>query len=173
MDKGIGRWPLAILVLLVGGFGALAALRQGEASKRAAPHAKVLGLRLPVSVTQIEEYKDGGSVRLVLAGAGGKQASFYFDYSMGSRTRGRLHEGPDPALLGAKLVPPGSGKEQAVLFFLQSFLDSQYSRAQQRDLFRTSAGDASLREGTKGVNARLLLRGMDRLRAANLRGRSQ
>jgi hypothetical protein len=145
---------------------ASAALMFGLPDPKLEQHARTLGLKAPVGVEGIGEYKDGGTVTFTFTDADKRKAPYCFDYSLSSRTRGRLHSGEHPENPGAKIVAFGDAREKAVLAILRSFLDGRFSRADQKGLSKMNGGDVSVRYGDKGRDAWLILRGMKRLQEA-------
>jgi hypothetical protein len=169
--KTVKRWRWITAVALVAYvLAASAGMVSGGVAPNVEQHARTLGLKAPVKVEAINEYSDGGTVTFTFADAKARKAVFGFDHSLASRTRGRLYSGAlHPRNPGAKTVPLGGATEKAVLGILQAFLDSRFSRSDQKVLSGMTGGDVRLRYGDKGAESWLLLRGFKRLQEVKAR----
>lgn len=164
MEKAAPKWLIALAVAI--GFAACVIVKRVEAGPNKAQQAKTLNLQAPITVAGVGEFRDGGTVSFHLVDATGRKAAFCFDFKSGSKTPGRLYMGAEhPSRPGAKLVPLRSQTEKAVLQILQSFLDRQFSRSEQKTIATLSGGEVYQRYSDKGTKARLLLRGISRLQA--------
>lgn len=131
--------PLLIAcVVLAGGTPADDGEKSRARAGKVASVRKLLGLEYPYSIERLDMYLDGGSYGGVIRDARGNQLLFAWDGREPIPPHGPPPEGPRLSYLGAayparpeaKPLGVGTPREQALVFVLRSFADSQIPQSQ-------------------------------------------
>jgi len=105
-----------------------------------------LSLKRPVTLTEIQRWRDGGSLGFTLTDRNRKILTFCVDYRIGSKTKGSMFIGATHATHdGAQKVHIGSQTEKALLLLLKSWVDDNFTEAKQSELLERNTVDGLTR----------------------------
>lgn len=105
-----------------------------------------LSLRRPVILTEIQRWRDGGSLGFTLTDRNRKTLTCCVDYRIGSKTNGSMFIGATHATHdGAQKVPIGSQTEKALLLLLKSWVDDHFMEGKQSELLERNTVDGLTR----------------------------
>lgn len=114
-------------------------------------------LREPVAVTEVEIYRDGGSVDVTLRDFVGQTVTIWFDHVIGSKQQGQMCL-RDKETKILRPIAVGSNAEQETLLIIRQHLDQHYS-AEEQTLLSVRDGRHGFRNiSRKDYNGFLLLR---------------
>lgn len=133
---GMTRRRVIAVLVAVAGIAAACLLFPSRGSKEYSAALAMLSLRAPVTLENVVKYDDGGTVEIALSDSRSSRLQVCLDFQIDSKTPGHIYIGArHPTDPGARHVEPNSDTEKAILLVLQTWLDGQFSAAQQRTIY--------------------------------------